>query len=122
MVEDRVTDGERIAELLSSELHGREDGPLARVAVVDPVEDVDPAADGALAYRVEVGGEALASVHVHPERVHLAFVGRQDAAAEAARDADLRVRPKATRPPETLMFVESGAAVKVAADVVAALA
>jgi hypothetical protein len=122
MVEDRVTDGERIAELLSSELHGREDGPLARVAVVDPVEDVDPAADGALAYRVEVGGEALASVHVHPERVHLAFVGRQDAAAEAARDADLRVRPKATRPPETLVFVESGAAVKAAADVVAAVA
>jgi hypothetical protein len=122
MVEDRVTDGERIAELLSSELHGREDGALARVAVVDPVEDVDPTVDGELVYRVEADGETLASVHVHPERVHLAFATRQDAAAEAARDADIRVRPKATRPPETLMFVESGAAVKAAADVVAALA
>jgi hypothetical protein len=122
MVEERVTDGRRVAELLSSELHGREDGALAAVAVTDAVEDVTPTADGARAYRVTVDGTALAAVHVHPERVHLAFRGGVAAAADAAADADLRVRPKATRPPETLVFVESGAAVKGAADVVAAVA
>lgn len=118
MVEERVTDGRRIAELLSSELHGREDGELARVTVVDPVEDVEPTADGALAYRVAAGGEPLASVHVHPDRVHVAVAAGRDAAAEAAAKAGLRVRPKATQPPGTLVFVESGAEVKRAAAVV----
>ena len=122
MVEDRVTDGRRIAELLSSELHGREDGALSRVAVTGPVEDVEPTADGALAYRVEVDGTPLATVNVHPDRVHLAFEAGQAHAADSAADAGLRVRPKATRPPETLVFVESGAAVKRAAEVVASVA
>lgn len=120
MVEDRVRDGRRIAELLSSELHGREDGELARVAVVDVVEDVQPTAGGALAYRVAVDGDPLAAAHVHPDRVHLAFAAAREAAAEAAADADLRVRPTATKPPRVLVFVESGAEVKRAADVVAA--
>lgn len=121
MVEERVTDGRRIAELLSSELHGREDGALGRVAVVDAVEDVQPTADGALGYRVAADGEAIADVHVHPDRVHLAFSAGRDVAASAAAEADLRVRPKATTPPATLVFVEYGAAVKAAADVVAAV-
>lgn len=120
-MDERETDGRRIAELLSSELYGREDGVLARVAVTDAVEDVDPSVDGALAYRVAADGEALAAVHVHPDRVHLAFERLQDDAAAAAADASLRVRPKATRPPRTLVFVESGAAVKRAAAVVAAV-
>jgi hypothetical protein len=119
-MDERETDGRRVAELLSSELHGRADGALARVTVVDAAEDVDPSVDGAFAYRVEADGEALAAVHVHPDRVHLAFERLQDAAAAAAADASLRVRPKATHPPRTLVFVESGAAVKRAADVVAA--
>lgn len=121
MVEERVTDGTRIAELLASELHGRTDGALARVAVVDAVEDVEPTADGTVAYRIAVDGDAVAAVNVHPERVHLAFAEGQAVAADAAADVDLRVRPKATRPPETLVFVGSGAAVKRAADVVAAV-
>lgn len=119
MVENRVTDGRRIAELLSSELHGREDGELDRVAVVDAVEDVEPTADGALAYRVEADGGPLAEAYVHPERVHLAFAAAREAAAEAAGEAELRVRPKATRSPETLVFVEFGAEVKRAASAVA---
>jgi hypothetical protein len=148
MVEDRVTDGRRIAKLLASELHGREDAALARVAVVDvreslrdsgadqerstsggALEDLESTADGAFAYRVEADGEPLAAVHVHPDRVHLAFSTGQDAAAdtpgvaaEVAAAADLRVRPKAVDPPQTLVFVESGAAVKRAVDVVIASA
>ena len=75
MVRDRTTDGVRLAELLSSEIHGRESGPLGRLAVTD-----------------------------------------------AGRDAELRVRPKAVDPPRTLLFVEDGAEVKRATDVLAAVA
>lgn len=119
-----MTDGRRIAELLASELHGRADGALDRVAVADAVEDVELTIDGTLAYRVTVDGEPLARVHVHPDRVHLAFGTGQDTAASVAESAAdegaaLRVRPKASQPPETLVFVESGAAVKAATDVVA---
>jgi hypothetical protein len=143
MTEDRVTDGVRIAQLLSSELHGRTDGVLAHVAVTDADADVEPSVDGEHAYDVAFsrttlvtepdrdvdaldveGGdspgsntESLASVFVHPDRVRVEFVAGVDAAAEAAADTRLRVRPKATTPPRTLAFVESGAAVKDAADV-----
>jgi hypothetical protein len=118
MVEDRVTDGRRIAELLASELEGRVDGGLARVAVTDADRDVEPRPEGARAYGVTLDGERLAAVFVHPDRAHLAFAAHQDAAAAIAGDLELRVRPKATEPPQTLVFVESGAAVKRAADVV----
>jgi hypothetical protein len=148
MTERRVTDGVRIAELLSSELHGRTDGVLAHVAVTDAVADVEPTEAGVRAYdvvwspealvdepeqdvavlEVDVGdadGERLASVFVHPERGRVEFHAGVDVAAEAAAGTRLRVRPKATTPPRTLAFVESGAAVKdavdVATDVVAAL-
>lgn len=144
MTERRVTDGVRIAELLASELHGRTDGVLAHVAVTDAVADVEPTADGERAYdvvwsreplvaepeqdvgvlEVEVGdadGEVLASVFVQPERARVEFAAGVDVAAEAAEGTRLRVRPKATTPPRTLAFVESGAAVKDAADVATAV-
>jgi len=122
MVDRRVTDGRRIAELLSSELHGREDGALAAVAVTDAVADVEPTADGALAYRVTVDGDTLATAHVHPDRAHLAFRAAVETAVDAAGAAGLRARPKAVDPPGTLVFVPDGAAVKDAVDVVAAVA
>jgi hypothetical protein len=137
---ERVSDGVRIAELLSSELHGRTDGVLAHVAVTGAVNDLEPTADGVRAYDVvwsrerlvdepeqdvavlsvavgDADGEPLASVYAHPERARVAFVAGVDAAADAAEGTRLRVRPKATTPPRTLAFVESGAAVKDAADV-----
>ncbi|QCS41619.1 hypothetical protein [Natrinema versiforme] len=118
MVEDRITDGRRIAQLLSSELDGREDGELARFAVTNADRDVEPTADGARAYDVIRDDERIARAFVHDDRAHLEFEAAQDAAAEAASDVDLRVRPKATNPPRTLVFVESGAEVKRATDVV----
>ncbi|GAB3673478.1 hypothetical protein [Halopiger thermotolerans] len=139
MVEDRITDGKRIAQLLSSELDGREDGGLDRVAVTNADRDVEPTTDGARAYDVSLidssgdddsdvddGGEAdaddrLARVFVHEDRARLEFVRGQDLAAEAAEELELRVRPKATRPPRTLVFVESGAEVKRATDAVQAV-
>ncbi|EMA47146.1 hypothetical protein [Halobiforma nitratireducens] len=142
MVEDRITDGTRIAQLLSSELDGREDGPFASVAVTNADTDVEPTAEGARAYDVALvlaadgtdadSGEAgdgdgekrrtrIARAFVHEDRAHLEFEVEQDLAAERAGAVELRVRPKATQPPRTLVFVESGAEVKRVTDVVRAV-
>ena len=122
MVEDRITDGKRIAQLLSSELHGRTDGALAALSVVDADREIDPGEDGSLAYRVERDGESFAAVFVHPDRVRVELESGLDAAVEMAEAVGIRVRPKAVEPPRTILFVESGAEVKRAADVLAAAA
>lgn len=148
MVEDRTTDGVRIAQLLASELTGG-GGHLAGVTVTDSDPDAEPTTDGALAYRVSAGNETAAAdvdaegdtvtdsevdargesdyfaevdargesdyfaeVFVHPDRVRIEFSAAPDAAADAGAEADLRVRPKAVRPPRTIVFVEDGAEVK----------
>jgi len=132
MVEDRIEDGTRIAQLLASELDGREDGGFATLSLVEADPDVDPTTDGAFAYAVverddgdaadDGDPERLAAVFVQPDRVRVEFLQAADRAAERAGEVGLRVRPKATEPPRTLVFVESGAAVKAAADVFEALA
>lgn len=111
MVDAELSDGVRIAQLLASDLVGH-GGTLADVTVTDADPDVDPTADGQQAYVVSDDGAPLATVFVHPERVRVEFPDRHETVAEAAAEADLRVRPKATDPPRTLVFVESGAAVK----------
>jgi hypothetical protein len=123
MVEDRTTDGRRIAELLASELDGREDGVLHAVSIVDPDRDVEPSAEGGRAYDVLFDGDdgPFARAFIHSDRLRLEFERGQDAATEAAEDVGLRVRPKATTPPKTLVFVEDGAQVKRATDVVQAV-
>ncbi|WP_435346150.1 hypothetical protein [Haloarchaeobius sp. HRN-SO-5] len=122
MVERRTTDGVRIAQLLASELDGREDGHYARFAVVDADRDVEPTVDGARAYDVTLDGEAFARAFVHPDRVRVELRRGLDAGAEAAAAADLPARPKAVEPPRLVLFVESGAAVKRAGDVLVAAA
>lgn len=58
MVEDTVSDGLRIAQLLSSEIHGHERGALGRVRVVDADPDVEPTGSGAVAYAIAYAGAA----------------------------------------------------------------
>ncbi|QHS17810.1 hypothetical protein GWK26_12005 [haloarchaeon 3A1-DGR] len=137
MVDDRLRDGVRIAQLLSSEVTG-EAGRLRDLEVADADPDVEPTLDGALAYRIvrvpeaemdaadvsesdgetttagEVSDDAttIAEAFVQPERVRLEFRAGVDRVADVAADADLRVRPKAVRPPRTIVFLEDGAAVK----------
>ncbi|WP_277553514.1 hypothetical protein [Halobaculum limi] len=120
MVADETTDGVRLAQLLASELTGDGDY-LAHVSVTDADPDVEPTADGALAYRVRVddsednensGHSTLAEAFVHPDRVRVEFARAPSVAVDAAREAGLRVRPKAVTPPRTLVFVEDGAQVK----------
>jgi len=157
MVADRLTDGVRIGQLLASEVSGNR-GRLRDLALADADPDVEPTADGALAYRIVREGEAgdgdgdreavdavdsalVAEAYVHPDRVRIEFVGGDadseadavdssessaapdlaEIAAAAADEAGLRVRPKAVRPPRTLVFVEDGAQVKRALPVLSAV-
>ena len=68
MVEDRITDGKRIAELLSSELEGLETGPLAAVSVVDADPQLTPTPEGALAYRVSHRDRVVGRVVCYPDQ------------------------------------------------------
>ncbi|WP_136716132.1 hypothetical protein [Halorientalis salina] len=120
MVDERITDGKRIAQLLASEITGRETGVLADLSVVDADPDAEPTDDGAFAYGVAVGEDRLAEVFVQPDRAYLELQAGLDAATDTADDEGLRVRPKAVEPPRTLVFVESGAEVKGAVEVVLA--
>lgn len=122
MVEERLANGTRIAQLLASELDGRDDGLLADLSVVEANHEVEPTAEGAFAYAIEQGGETgdgrrLGAVYVHPDRAHVEFAA-SEGVVETAEDEELRVRPKATHPPKTIVFVESGAEVKRAVAVV----
>lgn len=120
MVEDRLTDGTPIAQLLASEVTGRSDGPLGRLAVANADPEVEPTVDGARAYDLERDGEPFGEAFVQPDRVRVELREGVEAAVEAAEREGLRVRPRATRPPRTLVFVESGAGVKRAVAVLAA--
>ncbi|WP_256289549.1 hypothetical protein [Halobellus inordinatus] len=122
MVEERLTDGRRIAQFLASEVTGHEDD-LRSLSVTDADPDVEPTPDGAFAYAIEREDSSdsgdgdgdstrVASVFVQPERVRVEFETAVDAVADTAREEGLRVRPKAVDPPRTLVFVEDGAQVK----------
>jgi hypothetical protein len=121
MVEDRITDGRRIAQLLASEVDGRA-GALADLSVTNARRDVEPTADGARAYDVELDGEAVATAFVQPDRVRIEVSRAPERVLSVAADAGLRARPKATRPPRTVVFVETGAEVKRATDALEELA
>jgi hypothetical protein len=122
MVEDELDDGKRIAQLLASEITGHERPPLGRLSVENADPDAEPSLDGTFAYEVARDGAVVAEVYVHPDRARVEIRDALDAAGVAARDAGLRVRPKAVEPPRLLVFVESGAEVKRALPVLRALA
>lgn len=120
MVEDRVTDGRRIGQLLASEIRGRQRGPLGSLAVVE-VRDVEGSTDGEFAYGIALDGERLADVFVHENRARVEFRAELEAAAAAGEREGLRVRRKDTGARRTLVFVASGAEVKRAVDVLEAV-
>lgn len=144
MVEDRLTDGRRVAELLASDLTGRADPPFDRIRVTDPDRDVTPTTDGARAYDVTLhpvgegghgddagetaavvgAGRRLARTFVHPERARLEVSAGLAAAREAVTEGDppLRARPVGGGAPRLVVFLPDGVAVKRVQPVLAAAA
>ncbi|MFB6139328.1 MAG: hypothetical protein ABEJ26_02710 [Halosimplex sp.] len=122
MVEDRVTDGKRIAQLLSSELSGRDRGTLGDVSVVDADHDAEPAPEGTEAFGVAYGGERVGTVRLYPEAATLTLAG--DVAVGdrplAERVADAVDGPNLTVTDDGAVRIESGAAVKRAVDALVA--
>ena len=111
MVEDTVTDGKRIAQLLASELTGLETRPLDSAAVADADSDAMPADSGTLAYRITVDESVFAAVQLYPEYIHVEF---ESALKETDVPAELQ-----TGDPQVLT-VTNGAEVKRAVDVIRA--
>lgn len=118
MVEDRITDGKRIAELLSSELSARETGPLAAVEVIDPDQDATPSKDGTPAYGIAINGSEAGVVTLFPEYARVTLSVGVDTAVETAAEVGVPVRREEGT---VVLQVESGAAVKPATDVIAAV-
>lgn len=122
MVEDTETDGKRLAALLSSELTGHENPPFDRVSVANADPDVEPTAAGAKAYDVRLESDRLGVVYVMPDRARLELFDGLEAAEHEAEQRGLRTRPVGGQPPKVVVFVENGAEVKRAFDVVGAAA
>lgn len=120
MVDDVITDGKRIAELLSSEVTGHETAPYDRLSVENAEPDVDPTDAGQRAYDVHRDGERLASVYVMPERARVELFDGLEAAEREAEQRDLPTRPVGGKPPRLLVFVDNGARTKRALDVLGA--
>lgn len=120
MVEDSLSDGRRVAELLASECTGLATGPLEDVAVTGADPDVEPTEAGATAYRITHEGNPVATVSVTPSVALLEFeatvVEPVDLAAvvEDVEHPDLLL---ADDDAATTIRVESGAGVKAAVDV-----
>jgi hypothetical protein len=106
---DRTTDPRRVAQLLASELDGRDRGAFAGLAVVDADRDATPSPDGTRAYAVERDGVQVAAVLLFPDEVAL---DADDATAAAARERGLSVEGGR-------VLVPDGASVKAAAAALA---
>ena len=136
MVQDRLSDGKRIAQLLASELTG-DQAALAHVVVADADPDVEPTADGAFAYRVvhvadsdalttddrgrptlaadsagdvDAATTEIATVSVRPDRARVTFTVAPERAAVAAADTELRTRSTDTA--DTTLLVTDGVEAK----------
>ncbi|MFW6017277.1 MAG: hypothetical protein ACOCPX_00495 [Halapricum sp.] len=117
MVEDRITDGKRIAELLASELTARETGPLSHVDVIDADRDATPSEDGTPAYGITIDGVDAGTASLFPAYVRVTVSVAPDTVIDAAPTAGIPARREDGM---AVLQVESGAAVKPAVDVIAA--
>lgn len=124
MVEDEIRDGDRIASLLRAEIEGLAEPPFDEL-MIQPPSDGDGGTAGeepvtTQAFSVAYQGSPVFAVNSQPDRIYLEFRTVQAAARAAAEAEGLRVRPKATRPPATLIFVERAADLKGVIDVLRA--
>lgn len=122
MVEDRVTEGRRVAELLSSEVTGRKDPPFDKLEVTDADTDVEATTDGARAFDISQEGSRLGRVFIQPDRARVELTTNAVAAREALSETDLRWRVAGGKPPRIIVFLPDGVAVKRVLPVLAATA
>lgn len=118
MVEDRITDGKRIAQLLASELTGLSSGPVARLGVADADPDAEPSADGTFAYDIVRDDRRVGSVFVHEESARIDLSVGEDTAtgsADGTTGTD-GIAVTATDQGHLRVRIEYGAAVKRAVD------
>lgn len=116
MVEDRITDGKRIAQLLASELTGLSAGPMDRLGVEDADPDAEPSADGTFAYGVVRDGDRVGEVYVHEMSARIDLSVADIADAETADAATDGLSVTTTDEGVSRIHVEYGAAVKRAVD------
>lgn len=121
MVENQVTEGRRIAELLASELDGRTDGWFDQVTIANVDQDVEPSVQGRAAYDIVINAKTRGTVYLHPQRVRVELNDRIADLTAAAHAAGLPVRRKASGPPTVVILLENGAAVKPVLDVIEVL-
>lgn len=120
MVEDRITDGKRIAQLLASEVTGLSSPPLDRYEVVDADPDAEPTAGGTFAYALAVDERRVAEVFVRERsaRIDLSVDAGVPPEAETLTGDGLGVAT--TDDGRLRVDVEYGAAVKRAVDLLVA--
>jgi hypothetical protein len=111
MVEDTVTDGKRIAQLLASELTGLDEGLLEDISVADADPDAVPTDAGTEAYTLVAGDDPIGTVSMFPEYATVTFE-RAVAWPEGDR------RPDLLDDSDSTLVVSSGAAVKRAVDAI----
>lgn len=111
MVEDRITDGKRIAQLLASELTGIETPPMDRVEVVDATPDAEPSPEGTEAYSVALDGDRIGTVTAYPDAAVLSVRGSLPDGFESAEGLGVDVGDG-----RSSVRIEYGAAVKGAVD------
>jgi len=119
MVEDRITDGKRIAQLLASELTGLQTGPLADVEITDSDPEAMPSDSGTVAYRIQYEGQQVGTVLLYPAYVEVEL--QEEVSLEPEPDGDIPVGTDTsggvTRIGADTLQITHGAAVKRAVDV-----
>jgi hypothetical protein len=134
MVEERLTDGYRVGELLASEIDGRRSGPLAPLAVANADRTVEGTSEGERAYDLRLledgqdsrreptpddAGELFGQVFVHEIGATLTLEDASQPVIDAAEGADLGV-DRDWREGALAIRLEYGAQSKRAVDVLEA--
>jgi hypothetical protein len=110
MVDNTITDGKRIAQLLASEVTGLDGRLLGAVSVTGADPDSAPTQSGTEAYTVVAGDDPVGTVSMYPESATLTF--------ERAVSWPDDQRPALLDESDDVLVVSSGAGVKRAVDAI----
>lgn len=111
MVDERVTDGTRLGELLASELDNRTDSGLARIEVRNVDEAATATPSGTEAFEIWMDTEPIATVTLYPDQVELRFCVPVAPVLELADSVGL-TGSEAPEDDAVVVWVDDGAEVK----------